>query len=128
MLCCARPVCCCVTCTTARPRGSQSALLSCCRLRRLVLRHCWTTSPQLFVRLRTACPLLGELTVDECDMARRAQIKPLLLLLPLTMGESVTNTKVQCGAGLQVAIHSMMAETCRHPYCEISPPVCPLSS
>ena len=48
----------------------QSALLRCSRLRSLVLRHCWAASPRLFARLRAACPLLEELTVDECDTSR----------------------------------------------------------
>ena len=48
----------------------QNGLLKCTRLRRLVLRHCWAASPPLFAELRIACPLLTDLTVDECDFAR----------------------------------------------------------
>lgn len=69
----------------ARSCGLQSTLLRCCRLRSLVLRHCWTASPHLFVRLRAACPLLGELTIDECDMSRRALGSRTLLLLLLLL-------------------------------------------
>ena len=56
----------------------KADLLACTRLRRLVLRHCWTASPELFQHLRGSCLILRELAVDECDTSRSEPCSPIM--------------------------------------------------